>query len=188
MVDHLGHRRRVVRPDAAHRPGAADHDHRQPDPVQGGQPRVVRARIDDQHPVHPLLGGPPPVHGDLLVEVRDELQSQPETAGGQLGLDAGDQPAAEHLDREGRRRAQHHQPERLGGGAVQGQGVAVHPVAQLAGDADDLLAQRGRDAGPAVQGVGHGDPGDTRAPGDVGHGRLPHQNAPPLPLFACNSR
>jgi hypothetical protein len=93
------------------------------------------------------------VHGDLLVEVRDELQGQPEAAGGQLGLDAGDQLPAEHLDGEGRRGAQHDQAERLGGGAVQGQGGAVGAVAQLAGDADDLLAQAVRDAGAAVQGV-----------------------------------
>jgi hypothetical protein len=117
VLDRLDDRRGLVVPhggEAAVRDGPADHDRGEPELDERVDPRVVTPHVDEEDAIDPMLAEPAAVHLDLLLHRPDELEREPDRAGGELRLDACDQLHEERLERDRRRRTREHEPERIG--------------------------------------------------------------------------
>ncbi len=139
--------------------------------VQEADAGVVGARVDDEHPVDPVLGPPAAVDGALGRHVLHHLEEQAELALGQDLLDAGDQLQEERVHAQVGRRSRHHEPHGGRPLARQRTGRRARAPAQLLGHAPDTVAGEFRDARPVVEREGDGALRDPRPLGDVLHRR-----------------
>ena len=147
--------------------GTADDDGGEPDAHELVDTRIVQPQVDDEHAVNPVLAEPSAIHGDLLVDVADELERQGDRARGELGLDACDELHEERLERDRARRSREHEAARVGPRRGERARGSVRVPAELVRDRDDAVARVVRHARPSVECVRDGALGDAGALGDV---------------------
>ena len=131
--------------------GASECDGWQAEVGEHARARVVDAKVGEDHTVDPVVVGNLAIGGQFGVDVGDGLEDERCLAGGQLGLDAGNEGGEEGVDGEQLGGSGEDEADGVGAGVDQRPGGLVGPPAELVDGVEDPPACRRGDAGPIVE-------------------------------------